>query len=486
MAQNVLGIDLGTNSIGLSLRNPDMGKDLIDQLEYYSSVVFNSGVGNGKSGEYSYAAERTKFRSTRRTYQARKYRIWATLQMLIDYKMCPLCQEDLDKWSRYDKAKGLKRQYPINAVEFEQWVRLDFDGDGVADYSSPYQLRAELMERQFDFTQQIERYKLGRAIYHIAQRRGFKSSKGETLSEQENIEKQGVDVDMVEELKKSEEKKSKAIKTYMDEHNLQTVGCAMADLERHGIRVRNSEYTPVRSQYKDEIKAIFEFQDGLDTCSDLYTRIISEKKHEGTIFYKRPLRSQKGLVGSCTLEQKKTRCAISHPDFEDFRAWSFINNIKYRADSQSSWKALSIDQRERLYEDVFLLTRSNFKFEVIRIWMEKELHIHLGYDQRTINYKDRTSVSGCPISGRLKKLMGSDWRNVVIECQRIDKQGQPYAVSYNYEDLWHICFSYDEGEAVYLFATEVLGWDEEKSIAMSEQKHIFIETFALVDAQRLP
>ena len=30
------------------------------------------------------------------------------------------------------------------------------------------------------------RYKLGRAIYHIAQRRGFKSSKGETISSQEN------------------------------------------------------------------------------------------------------------------------------------------------------------------------------------------------------------------------------------------------------------------------------------------------------------
>lgn len=466
MAQNILGIDLGTNSIGIALRNPDLGENLIDQLEYYSSVVFKSGVGKDKSGEYSYAAERTKYRSTRRTYQARKYRIWATLQMLRDFNMCPLSQKDLDKWSRYDKSKGFKRQYPIDAVAFEQWVRLDFDGDGVADYSSPYQLRAELMERQFDFTQQIERYKLGRAIYHIAQRRGFKSSKGETLSEQKNLEKNGVDVDVVDALKKSEEKKSKAITTYMSEHNLPTVGCAMADLERHGIRVRNSEYTPVRSQYKDEIRAIFEFQDGLDVNSDLYNRIVSEKKYEGTIFYKRPLRSQKGLVGKCTLEPNKPRCAISHPDFEDFRAWSFINNIKYRTDSQAAWQTLSLDQRERLYDEVFLLTRSNFKFEVIRKWMEIELQIHLGYEQHTINFKDRTSVSGCPISGRLKNLLGTDWRQVVINVQRNNKQEQPYNVSYNYEDLWHICFSYDEGEAVGIFASEVLGWDEKDSQAL--------------------
>ncbi len=90
---------------------------------------------------------------------------------------CPLSSEDLERWSRYDKAKGLKRQYPVDAHKFEEWVRLDFNGDGVSDYSSPFQLRAELMEKQFDFMDQAERFKLGRAIYHIAQRRGFKSSK---------------------------------------------------------------------------------------------------------------------------------------------------------------------------------------------------------------------------------------------------------------------------------------------------------------------
>ena len=112
--------------------------------------------------------------------------------------------EDLDKWRKYDKKKGLKRQYPIHAQGFEQWVRLDFNGDGKADYSSPYQLRAELMQQQFDFTQQGDRYKLGRALYHIAQRRGFKSSKGETIKEQEATETDllnEVEVDITEELK---------------------------------------------------------------------------------------------------------------------------------------------------------------------------------------------------------------------------------------------------------------------------------------------
>ena len=71
---------------------------------------------------------------------------------------------------------------------FHSWIILDFNGDGKPDYSSPYQLRRELVSVQLDFNQPIDRYKLGRALYHIAQHRGFKSSKGETIAEQEKQE----------------------------------------------------------------------------------------------------------------------------------------------------------------------------------------------------------------------------------------------------------------------------------------------------------
>src|SRR5574344_1187643 len=140
----ILGIDLGTNSIGLSCRDIEKAENLKDQLTYYSSVIFPSGVGTEQGVEYSYAAERTKHRSSRRLYQARKYRIWTTLDVLMRNGFCPITVEQLDRWRKYDKKKGLKREYPADAIDFEKWVRLDFDGDGVADYSSPYQLRAEL------------------------------------------------------------------------------------------------------------------------------------------------------------------------------------------------------------------------------------------------------------------------------------------------------------------------------------------------------
>lgn len=463
MARQTLGIDLGTNSIGLSLRNPDLGENIKDQLEYFESIIFESGVGNGKSGEFSYAAERTKYRSTRRNYMARKYRLWATLQLLIDENLCPMTQEQLDRWSKYDKSKGLKRQYPIDAYDFEQWIRLDFDGDGKPDYSSPYQLRAELMERQFDFESQTDRYKFGRAIYHIAQRRGFKSSKGETKDEQEekaNKAEQIIDaeeVDLAQSLQLSEKKKSKDITAYMDEHHLKTVGCAMAHLENAGVRVRGSIYTPIRTQYKQEIIEIFNFQEQLSTDSDLFRRLTSERKHDGTIFYKRPLRSQKGNVGNCMLEPNHKRCPISHPEFEEFRAWSVINNIKYRTDVDSDWQQLPIDLRQKMFEDRFMLSRGYFKFEDLRKWIEKELGLQLTYsrDSKTVNYPDRTSISGCPVCYRLKEILGEDWRTKKIETvkDRVNrKTGETHKVSYNYEDLWHVSMTYEDPKAVSDFA----------------------------------
>ena len=461
MNNKTIGLDLGTNSIGLSLRNVNKSNNIVDQIEYFTSVVFKSGVGTAKTGEFSYAAERTKKRSIRKLYQARKYRIWATLKLLIENGCCPLSMEDLEKWSRYDKKQGLKRQYPIYATRFEQWVRLDFDGDGVADYSSPFQLRAELMEKQFDFSNQVDRFKLGRALYHIAQRRGFKSSKGETIKEQEKNESEDfVESDISVALKKSEEKRAGKLFDYMEANSLPTVGCAFYHLEKSGIRVRNSEYQAVRSQYKEEISHIFDFQEGLDKESTFYKRLVSEKKGEGTIFYKRPLRSQKGLVGNCTLEPEKPRCPISHPEFEKFRAWCLINNVRFGEDLKET---LSVEQKEQLYKDKFLLTRSSFKFLEIREWIQKKVGKPLDYGKKTINYKDKVSVSGCPISGRMKNLLGKDWENWLFESGETktnNKSGEIKPITYDAIDLWHVCFSFDEPEYVEEFAKHKLHFDD--------------------------
>ncbi|MFA6403764.1 MAG: type II CRISPR RNA-guided endonuclease Cas9 [Salinivirgaceae bacterium] len=459
-----LGIDLGTNSIGLTVREPDNSVKIEEQLEYYCSTIFKTGAGKDDKGftTKSYAAERTRKRSVRHLYQSRKFRIWETLKVLIEndnYKFCPLSKIDLEKWSKYDKTKGLKRQYPIHAVAFEQWVRLDFNGDGVADYSSPYQLRAELINNQFDFANENDRFKLGRALYHIAQRRGFKSSKGETIKEQEEAFDEDFtenEIDLAFELKKSEEKKAKELSKLIIDNNCKTVGEAFALLENKGERIRASVYEAVRSQYLHEIIEIFKFQNGLDLNNDFY------KKAHKAIFFVNPLKSQKGLVGKCTLEPSKSRCPVSHPDFEEFRAWSFINTIQYRKTSQDDWSNLTLEEKKELFTEKFMRMASSFKFEEITHWIEKKKGYKLSQKGKTINYKEKTSVSGCPISARLNDLLGEDWKTISIKTknERINqKTEEVHTVAYNYEDFWHICLSYDDSEKVQEFAKSKLQYD---------------------------
>lgn len=468
--ENILGLDLGTNSIGLSLRDPGKEGNIESQLDLFRSVIFDSGVGKDNKGEFSFAAERTKYRSSRKRYKTSRERRQGTLRVLIENGMCPLTFEGLDKWSRYDKQKGLFRKFPADEQEFIQWIRLDFDNDGIPEYTNPYDIRAEFATNAVDLNNQINKYKLGRLIYHIARRRGFKSSKGETLQSQAENENESENFELSEALKKSEEKRAQKIKDYMAANNLPTVGCALAKLQSEGERVRGSEYTVVRSQYKDELIEIFKKQN-LDLNSDFCTAILSDKKSQGTIFYKRPLKSCKGLVGKCTLEKNKSRCPESRPEFEKFRALSLINNIKYREGDNSEWKSLSAELRQSLYSERFMLSRAFFKFSDIREWLQKKLNCDLQY-KSTINYPDSTTVYGCPVTYRLKNLLGEDWENVKIEStkERINKKtGEPHRITYNYEDIWHICFSFDDPEYIKEFAEKALGFDNgqiKKTVAL--------------------
>ena len=144
-------------------------------FKWYGVYTFKKGVGDGKSGEFSLAAERTKNRSSRRLYNARRYRKWETLKVLIENDYCPLTMEELNNWKFYKKDVG--RTFPLKNKAFNQWIKLDFDMDGKPDFSSPYQLRRELINGKLDLKNKSNRYKVGRALYHIAQRRGFKSSR---------------------------------------------------------------------------------------------------------------------------------------------------------------------------------------------------------------------------------------------------------------------------------------------------------------------
>lgn len=454
-----LGIDLGTNSIGWSIRNTDLQEN---QIEKYGVTTFKRGVGEGKSGEYSFAAERTKKRAGRRLNQARKYRLWTTLEVLITNNCCPMTIEQLDRWRKYNKET--KRQYP-NIEDFEQWIRMDFDCDGKPDYTSPYQLRAELINQKLDLALRINRYKIGRAFYHIAQRRGFKSSRKDAQPNESGD---------LKEIKSESKKGGEFEKGLQKQFNkslsdFKTIGSALAYIESHGQRVRLDwiQHT-FRKQYKEEITTIFEFQEiGVD--SDFYKALVekSTNRFNGAIFYQRPLRSQKGLVGKCTLEPDKARCPISHPEFEEFRALSLLNNVQYKLNGVL--QRLDNKLKQEIYHTLFFRkSKPNFHFEEIRKKIEKELNLKLDYKLKTINYNDKTNISGCPVSAYLKDIFGENWKEYRRESSIIrttvnNKSGESkcHLISYSSQDIWHILFSFDDEEIINDFALEKLGLNED-------------------------
>jgi CRISPR-associated endonuclease Csn1 len=260
--EQIFGIDLGTNSIGATLRE---GRE----FPWFGVFTFKKGVGEGKAGEYSFAAERTKNRSSRRLYNARRYRIWATLDFLIQEDYCPLSLERLDQWRKY--SKGIGRTFPVDDEAFQNWIKLDFDHDGKPDYTTPYQLRRDLINKKLDLSEATNRYKIGRALFHISQRRGFKSSRKTGSSEKLAI---------FEGSSKTGTVGRNEYEQLLIDHN--SLGAAFAFLEDSGIRIRN-KYT-LRSDYEKEVDLICKTQ-GL--TNENFNNSIKK-----AIFFQRPLRSQ--------------------------------------------------------------------------------------------------------------------------------------------------------------------------------------------------
>jgi len=510
MAENkIISFDLGSNSIGATIRNPFEE----EQFEKAIVVTFDTGVGKDKENKYtvSLAANRTSKRSVRRLYQSRKYKLWSLLEALIQDRgnlYCPIQPESLRRWKHYDKEQAQKgnggRQYPVDDIAFNNWIKLDFNNDGIPDYISPYQLRHELAINKLDFSKEENRFKLGRALYHIAQHRGFKSSKIVKNKDDEKESKNGeltsdaaIESAIGAERKKQERFYDEVAKlNFTINREEDTVGSIFALIENKGIHhhERKTEGLRIRKELHQfvtrkllikEVKKIFEFQD-LDFGS-----IFKDKKgnsvaiHNSTIFKQRPLRSQKGLIGICTLENKllevkdskgnihlkqvgKKRCPVSRPEFEEFRALGLINNIasKRKNDKNAAWEFLPQEKRDELYKGKFFVQK-DFGFEDIYKYtpLLEWLNQKYGKDNWELNYNYKTNVPSCSISTRLQKILGSKWNENVLKKDRngkeiliihADQDGtvlkqyplmQPY-----FEDVWHVLFESDDEDFIKAYA----------------------------------
>ncbi|WP_271407261.1 type II CRISPR RNA-guided endonuclease Cas9 [Tenacibaculum soleae] len=142
----VLGLDLGTNSIGWALVENNVILGMGSRI--FPEGVVNLGEGEGR--ETSKNASRTDARGTRRQFFRRRLRKRYLLKELAKHHLCPISPLLIKDWN----GKEI-----FDNEELKKWFQLN-----------PYELRAKAI------TEKIPLHELGRIFYHMIQRRGFLSN----------------------------------------------------------------------------------------------------------------------------------------------------------------------------------------------------------------------------------------------------------------------------------------------------------------------
>lgn len=450
MSNLTLGIDLGTNSIGWAIRDTTENDN---QIIKKGVLIFDKGVGEEKGIEFPKVKKRTESRGKRRNYQAEKYRKWELLEFLIQNKMCPLSIDELNEWRKYSKKD--KRKYP-QTEEFLNWLRFDFNGDGKPDFhllggdkhESYYLFRAKAVsedqkdKKVFQENPQI----LGRVFYHLVQRRGFKGRDEEEAKT------------MLQGSKDGSTKGRNEISEYIDTYK--SLGAALyhyqKDHSKNYEKVRIRQRYNLRKDYENELKEICRVQGLSDK---------DYKKLHKAIIWQRPLRTQKGLIGLCTYERNKRRAPISHPLYEEYRTWVFINNLKIEA---PKGEELDTYLREKIYP-LFLKSGTDFNLKTILDRVNKDAgKVHSKFADRP-----ETKVLSAKLLKKFEDLLDENWKkdhqwndSFVREAQPSKKNDEIYTV----EDIWHILFTFDNEEKLKEFASTKLGLSEEASTKFSKIK----------------
>lgn len=288
MEKIVLGIDLGTNSVGwglIKVDEYDIPTGLID-----SGVrIFEAGLdGDIPSGNAeSRCAQRRLKRMARRMLARRRRRMMKVKNILQKNSLLP-AGDDMGKITAGIDSEVLEKLSGSNAP--------GLPSPAVLPHVLPYYLRSIALDEKLD------KYALGRVLYQLAQRRGFLSSR-RTLEDKDS----GVIKKEISELE-----------SRIAESGARTLGEYFSRLDPKEKRIRTLHTS--RQMFIDEFNKI---------C-DAQQELISPELHAAlydALFFQRKLKSAKGLVGGCTLEKGVRRCAWYRPEAQKFRYLQTINNL---------------------------------------------------------------------------------------------------------------------------------------------------------------
>ena len=431
--KRILGIDTGTNSLGWAV--VDKNEDGLYTLISKGSLIFQEGVKVEKGIESSKAADRTSHRALRKHYFRRRLRKIEVLKVLIDLDWCPyLSPEDLHQWH-------VKKTYPMDEA-FLAWQRTNDNYE-----ENPYHYRHRCLHEELDLSQKADRYVLGRAMYHLAQRRGFLSNR----LEQEDDNETGKVKDAISSLSKS-----------MAEAGCEYLGDYFYKLYKENgntERIRK-RYTDREEHYKKEFYAICKRQ-----------KLSKEQifSLEKALYFQRPLKSQRQSVGKCTFEPKKTRVADSHPAFEMFRMLSFVNNIKVKGPYDVELRPLNLKEFELAKPMFFRKSKAQFDFEdIAKAIAGKGKYQYIkdaGDKPYKFNYRMTQGVTGCPTIASLMSVFNDDYETAIAERYTLSEGKSPRQMV---NDVWNVLYSFNDKEKVKQWGIERLQMSDEEAEKFSK------------------
>ncbi|NPV00522.1 MAG: type II CRISPR RNA-guided endonuclease Cas9 [Brevinematales bacterium] len=359
----ILGLDLGSNSLGWAVIQND-GKKNPKAILGMGVRIFNPGMKDLEtSNPVTAASDRRNARQIRRQSDRRRRRKLKVYYLLKNIGLFPSGETREGFIERIDKETVGK--YLDQSFDPKQFFHI-----------IPYYLRTRALDHQ------LSPEELARVLYHLAQRRGFLSNRKE-LRKQDDYGK--VKKGISELHQEIENSGNRTIGEHYSKSN---------PLEK---RIRG-RYTG-RDMYLDEFETIFEKQ------RQFYPQLLNEdykNKLKDALFFQRPLKSSRHLVGMCEYEKTSKRCPWYRIEAQQFRILQTLNNLRIMEEKKPS--------RKLSYEESDILFKALDKTDRLTLTETKKL-LNLPAKGTKINFEEggETRLLGNKTNHVLSQIFGDEY-----------------------------------------------------------------------------
>ena len=349
-----LGLDLGTNSIGWCLLDLDG--------EGNPAAILKTGVrifsdGRDPKSLASLKATRRAARSARRRRDRFIQRQKHLISTLVKYGFMPK-----------------------DAAERQSLA-----------FKDPYPIRKQALDAKTD------PFDMGRAFFHLNQRRGFKSNRKSADNEAGVVKQSVADLELK-----------------LIDAKARTIGEFLADRlsKRETVRARRLgqktsdlyELYPNRAMLEKEFDTLWEKQKPFRP--DLYTS-AAHGAIKDAIFFQRPLKPQE--VGKCSFLPDEDRIAKALPSFQRFRIYQELSHLAWiDRDGKAHPINESLELRDRLFDE--LEQKRKLTFKSMRTILKKQGIVDYA-PEFNLESELRDHLVGNEISCTMRnaKIMGARW-----------------------------------------------------------------------------